>query len=126
MREIKFRAWDRYDNKWEDEIGEDYYCEDNAYMNKLLIINDSFKTKERFTYMQYTGLKDINNKELYEGDIVKILPNNYIALAEYSQESCAYLLKNKNGYRGYFSIIQEGFEVIGNIYENPELLENHT
>jgi uncharacterized phage protein (TIGR01671 family) len=133
MRELKFRAWDKYHKVFRSNVDVVLFTKYSTHDPFLKMVHvDNYNNKDndfnndRIVIQQYTGLKDINNKELYEGDIVKILPNNYIALAEYSQESCAYLLKNKNGYRGYFSIIQEGFEVIGNIYENPELLENHT
>ena len=118
MREIKFRAWDKESKEFSffDLINKDtFYFGD--------CIAGSFNNKQ-FILQQYTGLKDKNGKEIYEKDIVEYLE-------DYIQED---LIKKSIGVVKYngssFKIdsmesLEEWLEVeiIGNIYENPELLE---
>jgi len=111
MREIKFRAWD----KEREEI---------VPVTQLFWdILGNLKTPDSFILMQYTGLKDKNGKEIYEGDI------------------CKFQFKRNQGQdisevrfdAGEFKFCADGFfysvgrcsviEVIGNIYENPELVK---
>ena len=120
MREIKFRAWDKTEKvmlHWD-------FIEDDM-LPTVLSYGD-------FIPMQYTGLHDKNGKEIYEGDVVL-----------YSSEwgNCEVVWKyggfglEVNGVGGFtdgfhsFSTVSAGqkdCEVIGNIYENPELLNPHT
>ena len=73
--------------------------------------------------MQYTGLKDSNGKEIYEGDIVHHLKygGNYPVI--YSCENTGYDLKTKRDSMHLCITCCPNLEVIGNIYENPEQLE---
>ena len=69
--------------------------------------------------MQYTGLKDKNGKEIYEGDI--LLTNNQTYNYEVKFEDCSFGVQTKH--YGFINLIGCGeLEIIGNIYENPELL----
>lgn len=78
------------------------------------------KTRD-FELMQYTGLKDKNGKEIYEGDIIAF--PTYKTVIEWSDKHAAY--KPWCEYMEGHDNIEEGepIEVIGNIYENPELLK---
>ena len=121
MREIKFRAWDKIRKKMYDSV---FYSYDRktGIMNldtDLGVIH--FSERQAFELIQYTGLKDKNDKEIYEGDICKIKVNNNKEIIEE--------IKWKE-YRWY--PFGEGvppnytgteIEVIRNIYENKELLE---
>ena len=115
MREIKFRAW----------------CEEKKEMLQLQKM--SFKTCKCMPYgwnmayeftdiMQYTGLKDKNGVEIYEADIVKIIDymsQEHIVVVKYDAKLLQFIFKTVDG---HYSNMDTN-EVIGNIYENPELLE---
>lgn len=132
-RELKFRAWDESRKEMITEFGllkenmpqllqneEDGYIfcghsQDNGdWLEPIL--------------MQYTGLKDKNGKEIYEGDVIR--QSSDLCIIEYCVGGfdCQMLVELKNGgtLRGSvynFSFLSEKYcEIIGNIYENPELL----
>jgi uncharacterized phage protein (TIGR01671 family) len=128
MREIKFRAWDKSSKKMLYNV---------AVLNGKQVLpvqtsgNDywdaRFETSENIL-MQYTGLKDKNGTEIYEGDIVKDAYDN-IQIVKIS------FISHKS-YEDCFAGFGFGFdthdledftekvEIIGNIYKNPELLDN--
>ncbi len=115
MREIKFRVWDKDTKEIFDLFG-DY--------NSVWIASILRGEHPEIEVMQYTGLKDKNGKEIYEGDIVKEanFGSFYQVLwsDEYSEWNCQSLLPSK--YELSIHTLGE-VKVIGNIYENPELLE---
>ena len=73
--------------------------------------------------MQSTGLKDINGKLIYEGDIVKFKTELFGKPKQIVWDECRYILKNTYIILCDMEIKQFRLEVIGNVYENPELLE---
>ena len=124
MREIKFRAWDRFKQRWSNykiNDGTVYFMDKNTG----IWYGSYNKRYKDFNLMQYTGLKDKNNKEIYEGDIVKLRANHGIGVVKYYDEWGAFIVEyiklrplavlGMNYYK-------EDIEVLGNIYENPELL----
>ena len=146
MREIKFRAWDKAKSKMIAELICFYSPESQVKGTKDWGISHSndFNAKNGYMWnfrnlipMKYTGLKDKNKKEIYRKDIIKInghifSPMNFIV--KWSDVNhCWWLSSIKEDYHGIsvqshsFSTLN-GFEndseIIGNIYENPELLEN--
>ena len=83
---------------------------------------------EDVEFMENTGLKDKNGKYIYEGDIVTV-NGTWDCIIEYEQSSCAFVLKSidsrwSTGYFSNYDDIEEMLEVIGNVYENKELVEN--
>lgn len=85
-----------------------------------------------FILMQSTGIKDKNGVEIYEGDILKLhaiflAPDDKIGYLEYSPKyGYSIILEGNRLYRQEYwaSTNKLNYEVIGNIYENPELLED--
>lgn len=144
MREIKFRAWDKekqfmftptqieltqgenfaeWDKwrpmAWRDELPE----EGLGGIGRAL--------GDECELMQYTGLKDKNGKEIYEGDILKV-PEHYELQEnttmtylnwEVTYENCAFRLDGISMEEDYEWISAE-CEVVGNVYEKPDLLKN--
>ena len=131
-REIKFRAWDNYNNKFFEPIYEAYNNkleELNIGMSGDLSIRDMTNSPKheslfpsRFILMQFTGLHDKNGKEIYEGDILRVdYLFEYITSEVYFTDS-AWCIKGKKTDDWISKWLPEELEVIGNIYENKDLL----
>ena len=109
MREIKFRAWDKEDKKMICGI------EKGINMGEEVCFGEFLDNSKWYVIMQYTGLKDKNNKEIYEGDIVKDLFKNIGKVFYYIT---GFMVEYPKGIEGLTS----HEEIIGNVYENSELL----
>lgn len=155
MRDIKFRVWDKKSKKMRQLINmvfnTGFMTERNDNSIKLIWAKgyDCIEQKDimvqrenGFELMQYTGLKDKNGKEIYEGDIVKAYfkkgawkynDKNYFGYKSGKVQYCVdgFILYIENYKEKIYPLSSFGnnngnineLEVIGNIYDNPDLLE---
>lgn len=125
-REIKFRAW--VNDHWVDWIPT---CKTLGAYNASIIDADGYTFEEdnHFIVEQYTGLKDMNGKEIYEGDIVFFFTEHFDKATggfDGEDEHNATVEWFDNGFAFIDKIPYDPnieCEVIGNIHENPELLK---
>ena len=123
MRIIKFRVWDKDIKIMEENPKFCDGCDDN---NCCICINSEFENTNK-VFMQYTGLKDKNGVEIYEGDIVKGI-NEFFGqmkgIVEFNEYM--FILEEKDKERGssLSSLNNNDLEVIGNIYEDNEVKTN--
>ena len=124
-REIKFRAWDNDFGSMIYEFIEGYIVSMD-YGELKIGSHDGNKDYFELPVMQFTGLKDKNGKEIYEGDIIR--PDNgkytyqikYVH-AQFTTSVIEYDLRNTSYYL-YTFLYHNKCEIIGNIYQNKELL----
>lgn len=136
QREIKFRAWNKLEKRMESVNFIKFFL--NAYTMVSTRYRDEKSKKiydDQFAYgqedgsdnvilMQYTGLKDKHGKEIYEGDIVTGLFNHTDIIGHIVYGSDAtFFIKRKGLYGIGLNNAEDWLEVIGNIYENQELLK---
>ena len=100
----------------------------NPFNGKLGGINDIFANAGDWVYMQYTGLKDKNGVEIYEGYILKDNYGRILLVEWYKQGFCVKAITKTNFLRArdinqWFENEEILPEIIGNKYENPELME---
>jgi len=119
MREIKFRVWDKL-NKEMFNVESINFQERRVYRDTV-----SYREFNDIELMQYTGLKDKNNKEIYEGDILfESFGERYYRVIF---ENGSFRAEFKGNFEEYsfdlIDVVAQSYEVVGNIYENPELME---
>lgn len=122
MRKIKFRG-KFLDDTSEWLYGNYVYIEDDVFHHKIADKSGLLLDIDINTLGQYTGLKDRNMKEIYEGDIVNIIPKDEKGMVKWDKETARYIV----GYCGTITDFDNWYgrdlEVIGNIYDNKNLLE---
>ena len=135
-REIKFRAWDKEQKEMIFE-GVEYQLRLVGYLpgnefKESNIIGFTELDNMRFDLMQFTGLHDKNGKEIYEGDIVNMVydePYNrpHIVIWHLNKFIAIHLSQYKKGNDFVDGKLPNSYnaKVIGNIYENPELLKTN-
>lgn len=129
MRELKFRAW--VNDHWTDFIPT---CKTLDAYNASIIDTDgyTFDKNNPFIVEQYTGLKDCDGKEIYEGDIVeeeigfnsKMTDGIFRYIVHWSEEELNWSLESIGNESIHNELWQcnSSVEVIGNVHDNPELL----
>lgn len=124
MRELKFRAWDgerilqmnqQYGLQPQKQITDDAWT---RFWESL------FRCQEQLTLMQYTGLKDKNGVEIYEGDVLygPVNPTDFPRKCKIEWHNSSWQMFTKGYWREAYKL-GPTLEVIGNIYSNPELLK---
>lgn len=116
MRDIRFRAFDD---------GKMVYSHNNLWNHTNFQNEWFFQTiRQDAIIMQYTGLKDKNSKDIYEGDVVEWWDS--LGVSELGNDSFSTRSEvsfNNGMFEPVCWLIPDQFEVIGNIHENPELLK---
>lgn len=131
MREIKFRAWDEQEKQW---FRFPFVVDSSGRVYREYI--GGGKVERNIVLMQFTGLKDKNGKEIYEGDIVSLHHKLKSAMDFYKNmevyrctQRGEWRCESHNGAVNSMSLFGglsghgTNLEVIGNIYENPEILK---
>lgn len=135
-RDIKFRAWfrptDEYKADYVDRYGKELPDLEVEYYTEEVFLDDSWVNTDNYKsiiFEQYTGLKDKNGKEIYEGDILgDEWGNGYISWCnkckQFQYHISGECMACGGDVQWYELVVDDGkLEVIGNIHENPSLVE---
>ena len=115
MREIKFRAWEKSLKEMIPVNDITFHLENNVINSK-----GAWRLLDELELMQYTGLKDKNGVEIYEGDVV--VQGKLTGPVEWSVSG--FRVRQRQNEQPLGNYGQPNVEIIGNIYENSDLLED--
>lgn len=126
MKEIKFRGLSKEEGQWVYgnllNVDDYNYIYDKAYRD-LENLDYGYCLEAVTDVGQYIGVQDINGKDVYEGDIVRL--DDKLLRVGYDYIATAFRLYEGNGIYGFAGICHIS-EVVGNIYENPHLLKKES
>ena len=143
MREIKFRAWDKENKKMlspETLLKRNYFI--NSLTGKIRFDTDNscsdpdccggpfpqWEDNDDLIVLQYTGLKDKNGKEIYEGDIIEATAKlqGFVMCVIWDSQDAGWRVNYYNGTKPIqdWLCMYQQLEVIGNIYQHPHLLKD--
>jgi hypothetical protein len=122
-QQIKFRVWDEYFKQWAEKY--------SSVINSSLNINEIF-IRQKYIFQQFTGKKDVNGSEIYEGDILEysegVELGDFIkrkGVAVYDEISCAFGIASNatsDPINYFWEGTVNGFKVVGNIFEGEKII----
>ena len=126
MKEFKMKAWLKKENKMVSIIGIDLNYQYIRYTDDGNLFKDDYKIAEfkDIELLQFTGVKDKAGQEVYEADVIKFndgIDDTY-GLISYDDEDGTYRVSYEN-ITEHLSEREGDFEIVGNIFENPDLHE---
>lgn len=118
---IKFRAWDTTNKEFVNDVMID--LSGKVYYNDKINIYSQWREVVNIITLRYTGLNDKNGKEIYVGDIIKLkIDDKNLYIVEFSLGS--FVLCSDFGEDYIIGNIKTNYiEIVGNVHQNPELLE---
>ena len=126
MKEFKMKAWLKKEKKMVAIIGIDFNYEYIRYTEDDNFFNSDYKTAEfkDIELLQFSGVKDNGGQELYEADVIKFNDgiDDIYGLISYDDEDGTYRVSYEN-ITEHLSDREGDFEIVGNIFENPDLHE---
>ena len=126
MKELKIKAWLKKEKKMVAIIGIDFNYEYIRYTEDDNLFNENYKTAEfkDIELLQFSGAKDKAGQKLYEADVIKFNDgiDDIYGLISYDDEDGTYRVSYEN-ITEHLSEREGDFEIVGNIFENPDLHE---
>jgi uncharacterized phage protein (TIGR01671 family) len=132
-RQLKFRVWDKQNKNWDAELNEGTYGWDtegitlNQFIEYITCARqDPYPNQEkRFIIQQFTGLKDKDGKEIYEGDIVEndLITSKSIQIVQWDDGHGCFKL-SCDSHLEMLTNTNITLKIIGNIFETPDLIKN--
>jgi len=126
MKEFKMKAWLKKENKMVSIIGIDLNYQYIRYSDDGNLFKDDYKIAEfkDIELLQFTGAKSKAGQEVYEADVIKFNDgiDDIYGLISYDDEDAVYCVSYENVIE-HLSNMAGDFEIVGNIFENPDLYE---